>query len=53
MRGRGNGDVKKAAFPARRPYPHLPAHMQTGLELGWGLVKIEATDGKVGERETD
>lgn len=53
VRGRGNGDVKKAVFPAQSPYPPLPAHSQTGLELEWGLVKIEATDGKVGERGTD
>lgn len=53
VRGKGNSDVKKAVFPAQSPYPPLPAHTQTGLELAWGLVKIEATDGKVRERETD
>lgn len=53
LRGRGSCDVKKTALPARRPYPHVPAHTQTGLELGWGFVTFGATDGKVGDRETD
>lgn len=53
VRGRGNGDVKKVVFPAQSAYPPLPAHTQTGLELEWGPVRIEATDGKGRERETD
>lgn len=50
MGGRGK-DVKKVVFPAQSPNPPLPAHMQTRLEVEWGLVKTEVTDRKVGERE--